>query len=131
MYITKKRRFAGNCEANKHEQLLHARSSILPERANRLDGVLDRSLSNDDHVKAVIIGFGQGEEFSEHTPSMAAILHCIQGVAPLTLGDDSVEAQPWQWVHMSTELKHSELLGSVWRTQASRFEICKASCGPL
>ncbi len=34
------------------------------------DGILTRTLFNDDHVKAVIFGFGQGEELSEHTPSM-------------------------------------------------------------
>ena len=47
------------------------------------DGILSRTLFNDDHVKAVIFGFGQGEELSEHTASMPAILHFIQGEATL------------------------------------------------
>lgn len=41
------------------------------------DGILTRTLFNDDNVKAVIFGFGQGEEFSEHTASMPAILHFL------------------------------------------------------
>jgi len=56
------------------------------------DGILTRTLFNDDDVKAVIFGFGQGEELSEHTASMPAMLHFIQGEATLTLGDDIVEA---------------------------------------
>ena len=71
------------------------------------EGILTRTLFNDDHVKAVIFGFGQGEELSEHTASMPAILHFIQGEATLTLGDETVEAQPGTWIHMPPELKHS------------------------
>jgi hypothetical protein len=41
------------------------------------DGILTRTLFNDETVKAVIFGFGQGEELSEHTASMPAILHFV------------------------------------------------------
>jgi quercetin dioxygenase-like cupin family protein len=71
------------------------------------NGILTRTLFNDDHVKAVIFGFGQGEELSEHTASMPAILHFIQGEATLTLSDETVEAQAGTWVHMEPALKHS------------------------
>jgi quercetin dioxygenase-like cupin family protein len=71
------------------------------------DGILTRTVFNDDHVKAVIFGFGKGEELSEHTASMPAILHFVKGEATLTLGDDTVEAQPGTWIHMPPELKHS------------------------
>ena len=42
-------------------------------------GILSRTLYNDDRLKAVIFGFGQGEELSEHTASMPAVLHFLQG----------------------------------------------------
>ena len=71
------------------------------------DGILTRTLFNDDAVKAVIFGFGHGEELSEHTASMPAILHFIKGEATLTLGDDTVEAQSGSWIHMEPDLKHS------------------------
>ena len=71
------------------------------------DGILTRTLFNDDHVKVVIFGFGQGEELSEHTASMPAILHFIQGEATLTLGDETVEAGPGTWIHIPPNLQHS------------------------
>ena len=71
------------------------------------DGILTRTLFNNDDVKAVIFGFGQGEELSEHTASMPAILHFLQGEAKLTLGKETVEAQPGTWIHMPPNLKHS------------------------
>ncbi len=72
-------------------------------------GVLSRTLFKDDDVKVVIFGFGQGEELSEHTASMPAILQFIKGEATLTLGNKTVEAQPGTWIHMAPELKHSVL----------------------
>lgn len=71
------------------------------------DGILTRTLLNDGDVKAVIFGFGAGEELSEHTASMPAILHFLQGEATVTLADDTIQAQPETWIHMPANLKHS------------------------
>ena len=38
---------------------------------------------------------------------MPAILHFVQGEATVTLGDDTVQAQPGTLVHMPANLKHS------------------------
>ena len=70
-------------------------------------GILSRTLYNDDWLKAVLFGFAQGEELSEHTASMPAVLHFLQGEARVTLGDDTLEAQPGTWVHMPKGLRHS------------------------
>ena len=70
-------------------------------------GILSRTLYNDDRLKAVAFGFAQGEELSEHTASMPAVLHFLQGEAKLTLGGDTVEAKPGTWVHMPKGLRHS------------------------
>jgi quercetin dioxygenase-like cupin family protein len=69
-------------------------------------GILSRTLYNDDRLKVVLFGFAQGEELSEHTASMPAVLHFLQGEAKLTLGDDTVEARPGTWVHMPAGLRH-------------------------
>jgi len=70
-------------------------------------GILSRTLSNDDRLKVVVFGFALDEELSEHTASMPAILHFLQGEATVTLGEDTVEARPGTWVHMPTGLRHS------------------------
>ena len=70
-------------------------------------GILSRMLFNDYRLKAVAFGFTQGEEHSEHTASMPAVLHFLQGEARLTLGDDTLEARPDTWVHMPKALRHS------------------------
>ena len=70
-------------------------------------GILSRTLYNDDRLKAVLFGFAQGEELSEHTASMPAVLHFLQGEARITLADDAFDARPGTWVHMPTGLRHS------------------------
>ncbi|MCE9552885.1 MAG: cupin domain-containing protein [Planctomycetes bacterium] len=71
------------------------------------DGILSRTIFQDDRVKAVIFGFGQGQELSEHTASKPAMLHFVKGEAAVGLGDDTKEAQAGTWVHMPAGLKHS------------------------
>src|SRR5437763_15257454 len=70
------------------------------------EGILSRTLYGDDRLKVVLFGFAQGEELSEHTASMPAVLHFLQGEATVTLGDDRHEAQTGTWVHMPTGLRH-------------------------
>ncbi len=71
------------------------------------DGILSRTLLNDDHVKVVAFGFAAGEELSEHTAASPALLHVLQGEATLTLGTDSHPAATGTWVHMPAQLPHS------------------------
>ena len=70
-------------------------------------GILSRTLYDDDRLKAVIFGFGQGEELSEHTAAKPAMLFFAKGEATVGLGDDVQEAQTGTWVHMPAGLKHS------------------------
>lgn len=70
-------------------------------------GILSRTLFNDDWLKLVAFVFAQGEELSEYTASMPAVLHFLQGEATVTLGDDRHEAKAGTWVHMPASLKHS------------------------
>ncbi len=70
-------------------------------------GILSRTMFNDDRIKVVLFGFAQGEELSEHTASMPAVMHFLQGEATVTLGDDRYEVKPAAWIHMPTGQRHS------------------------
>ncbi len=81
---------------------------LAREAAPPADGILSRTLYQDDRTKAIVFGFGpNNQELSEHTASMPAMLHFISGEALLGLGDDQHEAGPGTWVHMPANLKHS------------------------
>ena len=73
------------------------------------DGILSRTIYiyQDDHIKAVVFGFGQGQELSEHTASKPAMLFFVKGEAVVGLGNDVKDAGPGTFVHMPPGLKHS------------------------
>ena len=70
-------------------------------------GILSRTIHNDEQLKAVVFGFDEGQELTEHTASKPAILQIIRGEATLTLGDDTIEAQAGAWTHMPAGLRHA------------------------
>jgi quercetin dioxygenase-like cupin family protein len=71
------------------------------------DGIISRTVFQDEQVKAVVFGFGQGQELSEHTAAKPAMLFFVQGDASVGLGADVQVAQAGTWVHMPANLKHS------------------------
>ena len=71
------------------------------------NGIISRTLYSDGKLKVILFGFDQGQELSEHTSTMPAIIHILNGEARLPLGDDPIEAKAGSWVHMSPQLRHS------------------------
>lgn len=82
-------------------------NSELPEIPP--DSIVSRTLYEDDQHKAILFGFAPGQELSEHTASMTALLYFIQGQAQLTLGEDEKKASAGTWVRMEPRLPHSVL----------------------
>ncbi len=82
-------------------------ADLTQEARPPADGILSRTLHEDEHFKAVIFGFGAGQELSEHTSTMPAILQVLSGEAQLTLGDDTFAAAPGAFVHMPAGLCHA------------------------
>jgi quercetin dioxygenase-like cupin family protein len=80
---------------------------LVKEAEPPADGILSRTVFQDDRVKAVVFGFGQGQELSEHTAARPAMLLFVKGEATVGLGDDVQEARAGTWVHMPAGLKHS------------------------
>lgn len=77
----------------------------LPEIS--ADSIISRTLYDDEQHKAVLFGFAPGQELSEHTASMTALLYFISGQAKLKLGEVDRDANPGTWVRMEARLPHS------------------------
>jgi len=74
----------------------------IPEK-----GILSHTVQDDQRSKIVIFAFASGEELSEHTSSMPAVLYFLEGEAELTLGPDHLEARPGCLVRMPPKLPHA------------------------
>lgn len=71
------------------------------------DGTLSRTILQDDRLKVVLFSFSAGQELSEHTATMPAIMHFLSGESDVTLGPDHVTANAGTWIHMPAQLPHS------------------------
>lgn len=79
--------------------------ALLPEIPEAT--IVSRTIFNETGGRAILFGFAPGQELSEHTSSLAAILHILEGQADLTLGGEPVEAGPGAFVYMPPNLPHS------------------------
>ena len=78
-----------------------AREAEIPE-----NGILSRTLYQDDHVKVILFGFAAGQELTAHTAPMRASIHIVDGSAKLTLGSDVIDGTPGTWAMMEPKLEH-------------------------
>jgi quercetin dioxygenase-like cupin family protein len=71
------------------------------------NGITSRAIYDDADTRVVMFGFDKGEELSEHTASMPAILQIVSGEAALTFGSERRKASPGSWAYMPANLPHS------------------------
>ncbi|MDG2223627.1 MAG: cupin domain-containing protein [Rubripirellula sp.] len=71
------------------------------------DGTISKTLYQDKSLKVVLFGFDAGQELSEHTAAVPAILHFLEGQAAVTLGETTQQAAANTFIHMAAKLPHS------------------------
>ncbi len=71
------------------------------------DGILSRTIHDGASLRVVVFTFAAGQELSEHTAAMPAILQMVQGRARVTLGGDTREVEAGAWIEMPARLPHS------------------------
>lgn len=82
-------------------------TDVEHQLAAQPDSTVSRTLYQDERLKAVLFSFSAGQELSEHTASMPAVMHFLSGEADVTLGPDRVAAGPGTWIHMPAQLPHA------------------------
>jgi len=81
--------------------------NLLKELEIPKDGTLSRTLHRDDRVKIVLFGFAGGQELSQHTASVPAIIEILSGEARVTLDGEEKELSRGSWVFMEANLPHA------------------------
>lgn len=73
------------------------------------NGILSRTVFNDEALKVVSFGFSADQELSAHTAPMAAMLYFVRGEAQLTLGAEKKNVSAGAFVHMTPQTPHGIL----------------------
>ena len=71
------------------------------------ESIVSRTIYRDPALKAILFAFAPGQELSEHTASVPAVIQIIEGECDVTLGKDAFVAGPGFWARMDPNLPHS------------------------
>jgi quercetin dioxygenase-like cupin family protein len=77
------------------------RNAEVPE-----NGILSRTLHNDERIKIIQFSFAAGQELSAHTAPCPATLCFLSGEAQLQLGEEERLARAGTFVYMAPNLTH-------------------------
>lgn len=82
----------------------------LPARAEVPEaGTLSRVLHEDGRVRLVLFAFDAGQELTEHTASVPAVLQVVSGRFRVSAGGDTFEMGPEAWLLLDPHEPHSLL----------------------
>jgi quercetin dioxygenase-like cupin family protein len=87
-------------------------ADLAAEVAVPPDGILSRTLHNDENARVVLFAFSAGQELTDHTSKMPAIIQVLQGEARIRLEGEELETRPGAWIHMAPETVHGVLARS-------------------
>jgi quercetin dioxygenase-like cupin family protein len=71
------------------------------------DGIVSKSIVENDHHKIILFCLATGQELSEHTASVPASIHVLRGRGTITLGDQVFETGPGHLYYMPAETHHA------------------------
>jgi quercetin dioxygenase-like cupin family protein len=70
-------------------------------------GIVSKSIVENDHHKIIHFTFAPGQELSEHTASVPAAIHILRGEGVVVLDGVEHEAGPGKLYYMPADLKHA------------------------
>ncbi|MGB9693113.1 MAG: cupin domain-containing protein [Candidatus Sumerlaeaceae bacterium] len=81
--------------------------NLLKEISIPPDGTLSRTVYRDESVKVILFGFAPGQELSEHTASVPAIMHFLDGTGAVSIEGQRYEVGPGSWFFMPPQTPHT------------------------
>lgn len=71
------------------------------------DGIVSKTVVDEPRVKVVHFAMSAGQSLSEHTASMPASIHVLEGQSSVLLGDERHDAPPGTYIYMPAHLNHA------------------------
>lgn len=71
------------------------------------DGTLSRVVSKADGVRLVVFAFDAGQELTEHTAGVAALVQVVSGTVRVTIDGEELSLTPASWLYMAAGTPHS------------------------
>ena len=70
-------------------------------------GIHSQTVYDGPDVRVVLFAFAPGEELSEHTAALPAVVHILEGTGDAVVGGQPVALNPGTWFRMPARTPHS------------------------
>jgi quercetin dioxygenase-like cupin family protein len=70
-------------------------------------GIVSKAIVENEHHKLIHFTLAAGQELSEHTASVPAVIQILRGRGTVTLGGEIYEGRPGMLYYLPAELKHA------------------------
>ena len=71
------------------------------------EGIVSKSIVENEHHKIILFALAAGQELSEHTASVPASIHVLQGAGTVALAGTAYTAAPGRLFYMPADLRHA------------------------
>lgn len=71
------------------------------------DGIVSRSLHDDESCRVVLFSFAAGQQLSDHTAAVPVTMEVVEGDAEIGVDDETIEAPAGTWLHLTANTPHS------------------------
>lgn len=90
------------------------------------DGIVSRTIHNDDCVRAVLFSFAPGQQLSDHTASVPVTVTVIEGEAEMVVAGATHQARPGSWLHIGANVPHSVIAQTPLTMVLTLIKACRA-----
>ena len=70
-------------------------------------GIVSKAVYESPGLSVVLFTFDAGQQLSEHTASVPAIIHLLEGEAEVQLGEQRIDGKPGFWAYLPANLPHA------------------------
>ena len=71
------------------------------------DGIVSRTIHNDDSARVVLFSFAAGQQLSDHTASVPVTVVVVEGEADILIDGEQHDGRTGSWVHLDANVPHS------------------------
>jgi quercetin dioxygenase-like cupin family protein len=81
--------------------------SLAEETKFAANGIVSRTLLRTANSRAVLFGFAEGQELTEHTSTQSAVVQILSGECELSLGGQPHQVRAGDLIYMPPNLPHA------------------------
>jgi quercetin dioxygenase-like cupin family protein len=85
---------------------------LLQPVSTPADGIVSRTIHDDEAVRVVLFSFAAGQELSDHTAAMPVTIQVVAGEARIGVAGTRIEGRAGTWLHLAARTPHSVLATS-------------------